>query len=190
MFLPAFYGPAAEQILELRGREEILVGAGMPFEKGLAFNRMRILSAGGPLLLSIPVKKSPKGSPVWDIRIDHIQKWQNQHWRSICSSYGKSPFFGYYREELEELFLRKTEFLAEFNSGILAWTLKQYFPKMKVQVNLAEVGNATYAHPGYRTDVFRHENHPVMGLHYRQVFGSEFVSGLSVLDHLFCAGPK
>jgi hypothetical protein len=25
---------------------------------------------------------------------------------------------------------------------------------------------------------------------YQQVFGKEFVPGLSVLDHLFCAGPK
>ena len=190
LIIPAFYGPGTGLLFQLRGKEEVVIGAGMPFEKGTAFNRMRILSASGPLLLSLPVKKHQRGCPLSEIRIDYIQKWQNQHWRSIFSAYGKSAFFGYYRDELEALYLRKAETLAEFNAGLLVWMLKQYFPKMKIQVNLAAGGAADFPDETKNSVSSGNIQASESNLRYRQVFGSEFVAGLSIPDHLFCAGPK
>ena len=180
--IPASYGPGLELFHLLKGKEEICIGAGMPYQKGTSFSRMRILSASGPLLLSIPIRKTAKNSPLADIRIDYLQKWQNQHWRSLFSAYGKSPYFDYFRDELEGLYQQKSELLAEFNSELLSWTLKQYFPKMKIQVNLS-AGQESLM-PEAESGVIKPD------FRYRQVFGSEFVTGLSALDHLFCAGPK
>jgi hypothetical protein len=188
--IPASYGPGLELIRFLKGKEEICIGAGMPYQKGTNLSRMRILSASGPLLLSIPVRKFAKNSPLSDIRIDYLQKWQNQHWRSLFSAYGKSPYFDYFKEELETLYAQRCEHLAVFNSEILSWTLKQYFPKMKIQVNLSAgqesllAEAATSLPPESENGVLKPD------FRYRQVFGSEFVTGLSALDHLFCAGPK
>jgi hypothetical protein len=189
IFLPALYGPDLGTFSRVYGREEITIGAAVPFVKGTAFTRMRILAVSGPLLLSIPVKKSQKDSLLSEIQVDNIQKWQNQHWRSLYSAYGKSPFFDYYKDELETLFLQKADFLAQYNSSILSWILKQYFPKIKVQVNLS-------ASPPEPVPSDTGENvlpQQILSsngrFRYRQVFGSEFVPGMSVLDHLFCAGP-
>lgn len=190
LVIPAFYGPDTGLLFQLRGKEELVIGAGMPYEKGTAFNRMRILSASGPLLLSIPVKKHSRDCPLSEIRIDHLQKWQNQHWRSIFSAYGKSAFFDYYLQEMESLCMRNTVYLAEFNAGILAWMLKQYFPKMKIQVNLAAGSASNIPNETKSAAQFGSHKPEERNLRYRQVFGSEFVAGLSIPDHLFCAGPK
>ena len=153
-------------------------------------NRIRILATSGPLLLSIPVKKSPANTPISQIQIDHEQKWQNQHWRSITSAYGKAPFFVYFKDELEHLFARKTEGLAEFTFGIMEWTLKQYFPKDRLSVNLA----GEFLEPGQNNEdlkwIEKSSFEAGNQLEYRQVFGSEFVPNLSVIDHLFCSGPN
>lgn len=186
MIIPAVYGPGTGFISQLRGQEEISIQAGLLFEKGGSFNRMRILAAGGPLLLSIPVRKSPKDTPLSEIRIDYIQKWQNQHWRSLFSAYGKSPFFGYYRKELEELFLKQTDLLVEFNASILAWTIRQYYPKMRIQANLSAGDRIAEQLVELPPDTDQKSGQ----FRYRQVFGSDFVSGLGILDHLFCAGPS
>lgn len=190
LVLPAYYGPDTSLLFQLRGRDEITIGAGMLYEKGTVFNRMRILSASGPLLLSIPVRKHQPGCPLSEIRIDYIQKWQNQHWRSIFSAYGKSAFFGYYRDELESIFMGNSETLAEFNATLLCWMLKQYFPKMKIQVNLAAGISSAVWNENKNPAAYGIQATEKKILRYRQVFGSEFVPGLSVADHLFCAGPK
>jgi hypothetical protein len=178
------------EMLGLKEQDSVEINFAFPFNKGNAMNRIRILAASGPLLLSIPVKKTPANTPVSQIQIDHEQKWQNQHWRSITSAYGKAPFFVYFKDELEHLFGRKTEGLAEFTSGIMEWTLKQYFPKDRLSVNLS----GEFLEPGRNNEdlkwIEKSSFDAGSRLQYRQVFGSEFVPDLSVIDHLFCSGPN
>lgn len=186
VIIPAEYGPGMELVYALKPAEQISICAGLPFEKATSFSRMKILTPSGPLRLSIPVKKCPKGSLLCDVQADNLQKWQHQHWRSIASAYGKSPFFHYYAEGLEEIFLQKKAGLAEFTASLLRWTLLQYFPGKQVHVNLA---TAIPLHPSEATPPLPNPDHSQIP-EYRHVFGTEFVQGLSVLDHLFCAGPK
>jgi hypothetical protein len=186
MLIPSQYGPGLEWLAELRKSSNLIITASGKFGKATSANRMRILGANGPLLLSIPVKKYLKDCPVSEIRIDHLQKWQRQHWRSLFSAYGKSPFFDYFRDELEDLFHRETDLLVEFTIPIQAWILKQYFPKAGVQVNLSACIKVERAIPEAELPF----SESIINFKYRQVFGSEFVPGLCVLDHLFCAGPK
>ena len=188
--IPAIYGPGPEFLFALKGSNAIAITGAVPFEKGSRMSRMRILSASGPLLLSIPVKKSERGCLLSEIRTDQIQKWQNQHWRSLFSAYGKSPFFGYYRDELEVLYLQKTEFLAEFNARILSWTLRQYYPKITLRVNLSAQPSSPESLEMPEPNRDLQKNNVMNNFRYRQVFGSEFVPALSVFDHLFCAGPN
>lgn len=188
--IPPLYGLSLSDLQILKDEDSVEIDFAFPFNKGNAMNRIRILSASGPLLLSIPVKKTAANTPVSQIQIDHTQKWQNQHWRSITSAYGKAPFFVYFKDELEYLFSRKTDGLAEFTFGIMEWTLKQYFPKDGLSVNLAEKISDPNLDFEYLKWIEK-GSIQLEGRHeYRQVFGSEFVPDLSVIDHLFCSGPN
>jgi hypothetical protein len=188
--LPSLYGFPAHGIPALAQTDDLRIRTDYLFEKSTGFNRMKILGANGPILLSIPVKKHTKGTAASDIRIDYIQKWQNQHWRSIQSAYGKSPYFEYYKAELEELYAQSPELLVDFTSVLMKWILSQYHPQLNISVILAQ--NQETFEPSepllfpWKED--KHASGTVFS--YHQVFGEEFVPGLGALDHLFCEGTK
>lgn len=186
LVFPACYGPGHGLILRLREANEICISGMFPFEKGSIHSRMRILCASGPLLLSIPVKKHAKGALIHELETDPVQKWQHQHWRSVYSAYGKSPYFHYFRNELEHLFLHPASSLAGYTAGIFSWALRQYFPEKKIHVSLTSFpGQADSSGLPEIMENSLQDSPP-----YRQVFGPDFVPGLCMLDHLFCAGPK
>jgi hypothetical protein len=188
--LPSLYGFPAHAIPTLSRTEDLQIRTNFIFEKSTGMNRMKILGANGPILLSIPVKKHTKGTPASDIQIDYIQKWQNQHWRSIQSAYGKSPYFEYYKAELEDMYARSPERLVDFTSVLMKWILSQYHPRLNISVILAQ--KPEIFEPSEALLFPWKEDIPASGtdFSYHQVFGEEFVPGLGALDHLFCEGTK
>jgi hypothetical protein len=84
-------------------------------------NRCSILSANGPLALSIPVER-PEGNhtPTCLIRISPHLPWQKQHWRSIETAYSKSAFFLYYQDFFEPFYSSAPpQHLIEWNQSLL-----------------------------------------------------------------------
>lgn len=80
-------------------------------------NRNRIKTARGPQWLTIPVHS--KGAQVQHIAINEIricwdQPWNKDHWNTISLAYRKAPFFDQYAPLVEEFYLRRDEFLADF----------------------------------------------------------------------------
>jgi hypothetical protein len=129
-----------------------------------------------------------------DVQIDNSLPWQSQHYRSILSAYRRAPFFEFYEEGLEKLFRSKTGFLVDWNLACLEWLREQTAAKWRytLTANYQDSGDT----PGIRDlrDWFfpRWISERVKGvLPYRQVFEERhgFVSNLSILDLLFCAGP-
>ena len=190
IILPANYGLSVSEMTEIYPNPNWAIKTYDVFERATARSTLQILGANGKISLPIPVKKYLKGTPTSAIKIDYLQKWQNQHWRSIQSAYGKSPFFEYYRTELEKLFLQKPDLLIEFTIPIIKWIHRQYFPKGNFSVIMAQ-----------DEQKFQPINHSILSMNwkkgtekqerqYTQVFGQEFVTGLSVLDALFCEGPN
>ena len=67
-------------------------------------NRCVIASANGPQALSIPVEKyEGVKCPMKDVRISDHDNWRHQHWNALQSSYGESPFFEYYEDDIRPL---------------------------------------------------------------------------------------
>src|SRR5438128_369055 len=88
-------------------------------------NRFVISGSNGIIHLSVPlIKGRDQKIPFKDVRICYGEKWQLRHWRTITSCYNKSPYFEYYRDELEKLFKNRWEFLFDWNFEALMW-LKQ-----------------------------------------------------------------
>ena len=60
-------------------------------------NRSMIVSANGPIPLSIPVVHSSSEKILTkDIRIADHGNWQHMHWNAIVSAYNSTPFFEYF----------------------------------------------------------------------------------------------
>jgi len=94
-------------------------------DRKLALNRYQILTASGPILLSIPLKGGrERAQSLTESRIDYTHDWQRQHSMTLRSAYGRAPFFEYYGPELLDLILTSHEVLLDFNSAALNWAAK------------------------------------------------------------------
>ena len=150
-------------------------------------NRCEIYGANGKLRLTIP--KERKGSSktiIENLKISYKQDWKKEHWNAIVSAYNSSPFFEYYKDELQPLFEEKEEYLVNFNSKL-----------QKVILDLLqeeETTNTTteYLHKGDFADLRNHNWELKNQEKYDQVFMEKqgFIPNLSILDLLFNLGPE
>ncbi|MDX2188999.1 MAG: WbqC family protein [Bacteroidota bacterium] len=163
------------------------------FQKQTFRNRCYILSANGPQILTVPVHHSGKIHSK-DIIIDNSQRWNSIMWRSVCTSYGNSPFFEHYRDDFEKIILTKNETLVELNTKLLKLCFKllninniiefttEY--ESQCEINIKDIRNK------YLPSIFK----PVLTSEYNhkyfQQFGNIFVLNLSILDLLFNVGTN
>ena len=88
-------------------------------------NRCRIASAEGTIDLSIPLEKGrDQRSLIRDVRISGSRKWQAEHWKTILSCYSRSPWFEFYRDELEQLYRQPALFLTDWNLACFEWSIR------------------------------------------------------------------
>ena len=164
------------------------------FVKQTYRNRCRILTANGIDTLSVPVLGAGKKTPLKDIKIDYTQKWGNRHLRAIQSAYGKAPFFAYYADELLAVYRQKPTFLVDLTLPLLT----QCLDFLQLDINLSftdSYANLTNSPENdFRTKISPKITEPFPKTYkqitYHQVFGSNFVEDLSVIDLIFCAGPQ
>jgi len=173
--------------------ELILFDASLGFRKMSFLNRCRIAGANGPMWLTIPLEGGrDQKSRIKDIRIDNRQTWQRRHWRSICSSYNRSPWFIFYERELQPLFEKNYTFLVDCVVESHAWVVRHL--GWKQEWRLQEVRDRDFTEA---VDILNRSSgqdnqmkQPVPS--YRQVFQETagFFPNLSILDMLFCEGAQ
>ncbi len=99
-------------------------------------NRCVIAGANGPISLSVPIAGGRNKRDIYkDVKIDYSTNWQQQHWRSIFSAYGNSPWFFHYADSLENLFSQKVIFLVEWNLLCLDWVNQSFGVSMEPMEN-------------------------------------------------------
>ncbi|MDX1628187.1 MAG: WbqC family protein, partial [Fulvivirga sp.] len=157
--------------------------------------RCHILGANQVHTLSVPVIGGRRKIKMKDIAIDHSQRWQKDHWRTIQSAYGRAPFFEFFAEYFAPFFSKREKFLWNLNLDILTTCLKL----LQKQVNFQF--SDTYQKSPDPAEIidFRSQIHPkkppvnnqlYSPVPYTQVFGNKFVPNLSIIDLLFCEGPN
>jgi hypothetical protein len=159
-------------------------------------SRCEIYSPNGLLTLSIPLEKRNKRQSVKDIRISYEYNWQTLHWRSLESSYRRSPFFEYYEDDLRPFFQnKKYEFLIDLNEAVQLEILTLL--KAKPVYSFSTGYNKEYPDADDYRDLISPKE-PVESdknfevKPYHQVFETRhgFISNLSIVDLLFNQGSK
>ena len=187
------YLPSVAYFVVFAHAEEVWIESNENFEKQTYRNRCEILGPNNVQRLTVPVHGANSGKPIQRIKIDHNQKWINNHWKAIQSAYGKAPFFDYYADYLKLELFKPRQTLLELNQSLLTFCLKML--NLHISVNYTEKYDLNA--PEGILDL-RSEIHPKKGLDnlswfrpesYYQVFGRDFAPNLSIIDLLFCMGP-
>jgi hypothetical protein len=180
-------------------------------------NRNQIKTSAGPRWLTIPVGKDEKRL-INQVPLPQDMSWSRSHWNEIRSNYLSSEFFSKYSPWLNDLLLnpgRRT--LSEWNQSIIQTIASEFLGIRTVFVRsedyalsgqkqnrllslLSAIGATTYvsgpaARAYLQPDRFAESN---ITLEWKDYAGypeypqpnPPFIHAVSVLDLLFCTGPK
>lgn len=159
-------------------------------------NRCVLAGGAGPVNLSIPLADGRnQRRPLKEVRIDNRIGWQDQHWKTITSCYNRSPWFEFYRFELEELFRQPADWLADWDRLCWDWLMKKLDAGISTTYTSAagELADAEgyidWRNKLMPRSIAQEFPEPVR---YRQVFEDRtgFIPHLSILDLLFCEGKR
>ncbi|MCB0698740.1 MAG: WbqC family protein [Chitinophagales bacterium] len=162
------------------------------FEKMSYRNRYYITGANGLIQLSIPLQRGRNQRlPMHEVKIDYSERWQAQHWRTIFSVYGKSPFFEHYAPVIESLYNKCYERLIDFSKATVDAVKKEL--ELKFEEDIAIEYKKDYSDCIDIRKMFKPgvEKTPIQNNLYYQLFEERngFFPNLSILDLLFSEGP-
>jgi len=195
IFSASFF-PPIQYFARLYAAKKILIEAYENYQKKSYHNRYMIYGANGIIPLSVPVEKGVNAKQlIKDVRIAYCSHWNENHWKTLESTYSSSPYFLYYEDEIRKIFMHKHIFLFDLNIASIVAVEKCL--EIKTDIHLTK----KYYPAGYYENDFRDLIHPkrdncddknLVEVKYHQVFGHKygFVPNLSILDLLFNKGPE
>lgn len=143
-------------------------------------------------MLNIPIKKNTnlEKQKTKDTLVDNSLKWQDQHFKSLKSSYNCSPFFEFFEDDLRKIFTKKYRYLNDINLDTFLFLLDA------LQLEVSHKNTNEYQKNKMKNDfrdianIKQEINKPFPK--YIQVFTEKhgFIPNLSTLDLLFMEGPN
>jgi len=190
----AYLAPVSYYVLLARAGR-VVIEQHENYQKQSYRNRCLIAAANGPMVLSIPVKKTLAGkNSIRDIQLSGHGNWQHMHWNSLVSAYASSPYFAFYRDDIRPFYEKKYKYLFDFNEALR----EEICALLNLEPRL-EYSKSYTTGPETETLDYRELIHPkkqrleeLLPGPYVQVFDRKFgfLPDLSVLDLLFNTGPE
>jgi hypothetical protein len=163
------------------------------FQKMSFRNRCIVAGSNGLINLTVPVVGGRNTKQLMkDVKINYMENWQQQHWRTIVSCYARSPFFEFYQDELEILLKKQYTYLCDLNAQTFTWINKQLRNNYTVSATDSYIKNyppdTEDARNRWLPNNYARNNH----IKSQQVFETKngFHPNLSILDLLFCEGAN
>ena len=157
-------------------------------------NRCYILGPNKTQVLSVPIHRGSGKVSTRDVKIANENQWQNNHWRSLASAYGKTPFFTFFADDIRTTIYQPFNYLIDLNLALLTKCLELLMWNVEVDFWPRQASPAT-------TSTVIDQRGKILGknqlsrnsqfvpIRYIQAFGKDFVTNLSIIDLLFCEGP-
>ena len=159
-------------------------------------SRCDIYSPNGLKTLSVPLVNRSKRQAVKDLKISYDIDWQKLHWRTLESSYRRSPFFEYFEDDLHPFYHdKKFDFLIDLNEALQQELLVLLKRKPNYTFSAEYIKEYTEA-DDYRTIISPKEplslDKQFESKIYSQVFETRhgFIPNLSIVDLLFNQGSR
>jgi hypothetical protein len=187
------YFPSIAYFSAIRNSSLVIVEKHEHFIKQTYRNRCYVNGTMGVEGLIIPLTSKHGKTKITDVKIDHSQKWLNNHWRTIQSAYGKAPFFEYYADDIHRILFQRNEYLYDLNMSLLTMCLKWLKWNLNIEESksfeiepesiIIDLRSAINLKQKERTAQY------YTPVSYHQVFGNKFVENMSLIDLIFCKGP-
>ncbi|QLH46742.1 MAG: WbqC family protein [Bacteroidota bacterium] len=151
-------------------------------------NRCDLAGPHGRLRLSVPLAGGRNAQrKTRDVRVSYDDRWTVIHCRTLESAYRRTPFYTYFEDDLHHFFEQRPSFLIDLNQNALEWILRILNLPGKFQDSPVQIEPTPCWLPKFTPASESQTNYPT----YLQPFieRNGFISGLSILDPLFCLGP-
>lgn len=163
------------------------------FVKQTYRNRCHILAPQGIQALTIPVEKGPElKTAIKDVRISDHGQWRHLHSQALISSYGSTPFFEFYWDDLAPFYEKRYEYLWDYNKEMI----HLLSDLLEIDTRIEETTDYVTENPCDYRYAIRPKHSPSDPLFiphpYYQVLAEadHFHPNLSILDLLFNMGPE
>lgn len=199
VYLSSAYLAPVQYYSKLLESKPVLIEQYDNYVKQTYRNRCFIVSANGPIALSIPVvHPSSEKMAMRDIRIAEHGNWQHVHWNAIVSAYNSTPFFEFYQDDFYPFYHNRYDFLFDFNEELRALLLKllnievesiSYTQKYNKDVGEGDSDYRDIIHP--KKD-WKMLDTDFVSVPYYQVFEQKygFMENMSIIDLLFNMGNE
>ena len=187
----AYFAPVG-YYAKIYAHDKILVEQHDHYVKQTYRNRCRIQTESGVMDLSIPVEKHTDKTKIRDICISYGQEWRRLHLRAMETSYNSTPFFEYYKDDIQAIYEKKEKYLFDFNMHLLEFTLDA----IGIKREILTTDSYFEGEPGIEDarELFnpKKETTDTDSKPYYQMFTEKFgfTDGLSIVDLLFNLGPE
>ena len=190
LFIPTYFSTISQYTSVVKSNTITFEAEGN-YQKQSYRNRCYIFGANGKQLLNIPISNTNKISgkiKMRDVVVEN-SNWQRQHYKSLTTAYNHSPFFEFYKDDLQFIFTKKYKYLLDIN--IDSFHFINDALELSKKYNISKIYNENTVND-YRYHAAVKNDDKSRSTPYIQMFEAEngFLENLSILDLLFMEGPN